>query len=244
MGSDQKKLRQQRPFHFKQFAIRQDRCAMKVGTDGLLLGASVDLRGARTALDIGTGSGLIALMMAQRNQHLHITGVEVDHEAAEQALENFERSPWGQRIELVKSALQDYLPNACFDLIVSNPPFFFEGVQSPDSRRHLARHSDHLPITALLDFAISYLNPQGSLWLILPALAAEKMKDETESRPLYVHHIISIRPYPEKSIERVILSFGMQPRVTEHKEILLKNAVNGDWSDEYIALTKAFHPHF
>ena len=132
-------------FRFKQFAVRQDRCPMKVGTDGVLLGAWAEVRpGDRRMLDVGTGTGLIALMLAQRSA-AWITAVDIDVECATQAAENFAASPWADRLDAVSVAVQRYDPVEKFDLIVSNPPYYVDSLLSPDEGRNTARHAAGLP---------------------------------------------------------------------------------------------------
>ena len=136
-------------FRFKQFAVRQDRCPMKVGTDGVLLGAWAEVRpGDRRMLDVGTGTGLIALMLAQRSA-AWITAVDIDVECATQAAENFAASPWADRLDAVSVAVQRYDPVEKFDLIVSNPPYYVDSLLSPDEGRNTARHAAGLPFGEL-----------------------------------------------------------------------------------------------
>ena len=136
-------------FRFKQFAVRQDRCPMKVGTDGVLLGAWAEVRpGDRRMLDVGTGTGLIALMLAQRSA-ARITAVDIDVECATQAAENFAASPWADRLDAVSVAVQRYDPVEKFDLIVSNPPYYVDSLLSPDEGRNTARHAAGLPFGEL-----------------------------------------------------------------------------------------------
>ena len=131
-------------FLFKQFIVHHDRCAMKVGTDGVLLGAWAPVDQAHTALDVGTGTGLVALQLAQRNPHLRVTAVEIDAPAAAQAAENVAGSPWPDRIEVVCADFNDFQPDGRFDLIVSNPPYFVDALPCPDRQRNTARHAGGL----------------------------------------------------------------------------------------------------
>jgi len=137
-------------FQFKQFTVWHDKCAMKVGTDGVLLGAWADMEQARSILDVGTGSGLIALMAAQRNLTAAITAIDIDESAIIQARENFDRSPWVNRLTAEPISLEDFAgsTDAMFDVIVSNPPYFHQSLHSPDKKRTLARHSA-LPYTGI-----------------------------------------------------------------------------------------------
>ena len=127
-------------FSFKQFTVYHDRCAMKVGTDGVLLGAWTDVSGARDILDIGTGTGLIALMLAQRSE-AHIVAVDIDEDAVKQAKENVEKSPWPGRIEVERHDICCFNSDIRYDVIVSNPPYFFNSLKCPDGQRNIARHT-------------------------------------------------------------------------------------------------------
>ena len=133
-------------FQFKRFTVYHDRCAMKVGTDGVLLGAWTDVSSSQQILDIGTGTGLIALMLAQRNVTAHITAIDIDEEAIEQAQGNIAASPWKNRIEVMKQDFCQYSANRLFDTIVSNPPYFNQSLKGPDSQRNTARHTDSLEL--------------------------------------------------------------------------------------------------
>lgn len=172
-------------FTFKQFEVWHDKCGMKVGTDGVLLGAWCDLKGCLSMLDVGTGTGLIALIAAQRHPQLRITAIDIMPEAVEQAQENVERSPFADRIEVVEgdflhfdspshadSQHADSQKRTFFDAIVSNPPFYSADIHSPSAARDMARHSDSLPFDKLLGHASRLLSPEGRLSLILPFTAA------------------------------------------------------------------------
>ncbi len=142
-------------FQFKKFAVSQDHCAMKVGTDGVLLGAWA--RGGNRILDIGTGTGVIALMMAQRFPQAMIDAIEIDHGAAAQAAENAARSPFADRIHITETALQNFNPDIHYNIIVTNPPFFAHSLSAPETSRSLARQTDSLPFSAIFSFAKDYL---------------------------------------------------------------------------------------
>jgi tRNA1Val (adenine37-N6)-methyltransferase len=135
-------------FHFKQFSIRQDRSAFKVGTDGVLLGAWTDVAGVETVLDVGTGTGLLALMLAQRSA-ARITAIEIDGPSSDQARENTAASPWHNRISIMNTSLQDFRPEGRFDLVISNPPFFQDSLRPPDNDRAISRHDALLTLKEL-----------------------------------------------------------------------------------------------
>jgi len=198
-------------FRFKQFSIRHDRCAMKVGTDGVLLGAWTNVEKAKTALDIGTGSGLIALMLAQRNPALHVFGIDIDRGAAEQALENVQESPWTDRI-VIKQAdfTQDTAEGAKYDLIVSNPPFHTEDTLNPDAARTAARHTCSLPVPVLIRKAAAMLSAHGRLSLIVPTALAPAVIGQAAASRLYLCRRTDVKTTPQKPPRRTLLEFSPQ----------------------------------
>ena len=162
-------------FTFKQFHIDHSRCAMKVGTDGTLLGAWVRLPATtRSILDVGTGSGLIAIMAAQRSAEAHITAIDIDADCVAQARLNAEASPWNSRISVQHTSLQEFATEERFDVIVSNPPYFIDSLTSPDAGRTTARHTATLPFEELVSGVKRLLAPDGHFSLILPTVEAER----------------------------------------------------------------------
>ena len=167
-------------FTFKQFEVWHNKCGMKVGTDGVLLGAWIDTRECRSMLDIGTGTGLIALIAAQRNPNLSVTAIDIMPDAVAQARENVIRTPFADRIEVLEGDFldmesaggQDGHPTPLFDAIVSNPPFYVADIHSPSTERDMARHASSLPLNMLVQHAAGILSPTGRLSLILPFTAA------------------------------------------------------------------------
>ena len=193
-------------FKFKQFTIHHDRCAMKVGTDGVLLGAWASVRDARRILDVGTGSGLIAIQLAQRNPEARITAIEIDTDASGQAQENVSRSPWGDRIEVLCMDFGKYFPQEKFDLVVSNPPYFQESLKSPVAQRNQARHTDTLPFEALLSASERLLEPGGCLCLILPLSSWECVQRllPEHAPQLELCRLARVFSKPGKACERVM----------------------------------------
>ena len=192
-------------FKFKKFEIHQDRCAMKVGTDGVLLGAWAE--GGKRILDIGCGTGLISLMMAQRFPLSHITGIDIDSDACLQASENITASPLASQIEIVCSPVQDF--NAPrFDSIVSNPPFFVNSLASPDAKRNLARHSSSLPFSDLFAGVDRLLAENGVFSAIIPIEAEEEFSSEAFLRRLRPHRRILVKTTSRKRPKRVLMSFS------------------------------------
>ena len=231
-------------FRFKQFLIQQDRCAMKVGTDGVLLGAWVKIEGAKSILDIGTGSGLIALMLAQRSDCV-IHGIEIEKNAAQQANENAAKSPWRNRISIFNQSLQDFRSTTNrYDLIVSNPPYFERSMLAPDQNRSVARHNHFLTQQELLDGVKKLLRPHGRLALILPFEGYRGFRELALSSGFFEIRNMSVKPTPEKPANRVLGEFADIPGRTDPSEIVIEKYGRHGYSEEYIDLTKYFYLKF
>ncbi|MBO5235355.1 MAG: methyltransferase [Alistipes sp.] len=230
-------------FKFKQFTVHQQRSAMKVGTDGVLIGAWASVRPAdRALLDIGTGTGLIALMLAQRNPKAEVVAVEIDTESAAQACENVAESPWSDRIKVKRCAVQEFTPTMKFDLIVSNPPYFVDSLKCPDESRNTARHTDTLSFAELMHTAERLLAPDGRLAVIVPAEAALSV---IAAGKLHLVRRCDVRTKPNGAPKRVMLEFS--PRfegVAAREELTIGDGSNGGYSPEYIALTRDFYLKF
>jgi tRNA1Val (adenine37-N6)-methyltransferase len=228
-------------FHFKQFTVRHDRCAMKVGTDAVLLGAWVDVSGAENVLDIGTGSGVITLMLAQRTtDSVKIESVEIEKSAAHQAAENFRDSPWSSRIAVHQLAAQDYFPAIRFDLIVTNPPYFNKSLQPPDKVRHQVRHTASLSYEHLLSTVTRLLTSQGRFDVILPFQEGIVFTELAAGHGLFCKRRYHFRTRKEKTIERTLLEFTTHAQNIDEGEILLYE--NGlDWSTSYRSLISDFY---
>ena len=230
-------------FRFKQFEVQQQRSAMKVGTDGVLIGAWASVRPTDKAiLDIGTGTGLIALMLAQRNPEAKVVGVEIDAESAAQTRENVEQSPWSDRVEIVECAVQEYVTEQKFDLIVSNPPFFVDSVKCNDESRSKARHTDTLSFADLMRTATRLLSPEGRFAVIVPAEAAMSV---VAAGNLHLVRRCDVRTKPKGQPKRVMLEFS--PRfegAALREELTIGDGTNGGYSAEYKALTRDFYLKF
>ena len=228
-------------FDFQQFSIAHDRCAMKVGTDGVLLGAWSPVDGVKRILDIGTGSGLIALMLAQRSD-AEIVGVELDRAAAAQASENAQASPFAQRITIENCNISDYCAPAPFDLVVSNPPFYEEAVTSPDQLRSQARSTHSLPLDRLIDVAYNMLTPGGRFCVVLPTDTAQRFTNACIVKHFTPVRLTAIQTTPTKSPKRMLLCFK---KGVDHtacvKDTLILSAPDGKRSDEYQKLTEDFY---
>lgn len=227
-------------FRFKQFTIHHDRCAMKVGTDGVLLGAWAKVEQAKRILDIGTGSGLIALMCAQRSA-ARVVGIEIDEAAARQAQENASASPFADRIEILHADVRTYAPISKFDCIVTNPPFYEEDILPPDTQRAQARNSATLDFRTLIENAINLLDEKGVIQMIIPYKSTLKVLGIAASHRLHLiarAHVISKPNTPPK---RTLLTLSRHASDTPIKteEILLTEG--GEKSKQFHALTQDFY---
>ena len=231
-------------FSFKQFTIRQDKSAFKVGTDGVLLGASAEVTGARKILDIGTGTGLIAIMLAQRCD-ADIVAIEPDYDSYIQACDNVAMCMWSNRIKVVHSALQTYNPgNERFDLIVINPPYFNDSLRNPDPRKSAARHNDTLSSEEILTGVSRLLSEDGSIQIIMPYIEGNIFIAEAQPFGLYCDSILKIRPLPTAEIRRLIIIFSKQKRKVTEKFLTIESSKRYEFTDDYIALTKDFYLKF
>lgn len=230
-------------FKFKQFRINQGRSAFRVGTDGVLLGAYADMKGVKRILDIGTGTGLIALMLAQRS-NTEIVAIEPDHDSCLQACENVDQSKWKSRIKVIETTLQKYSDNQKFDLIVTNPPWFADSLKNPDPGKSYARHNDSLPSGDLLTGVSSLLAETGRFQLIMPYAEGNILIAEAAGYGFYCSDILKIKPLPTSEIRRLILSFGRERVRTTEKFLTIEHGKRHEFTEEYINLTKDFYLKF
>lgn len=211
-------------FYFKQFYIQHDRSTMKVGTDGVLLGSWTEINGAQNILDIGTGTGLIALMLAQRSvENVHIDAIEIDFDAYQQALENVNASAWNKKIKLSHSSLQHFSTSLRYDLIVSNPPYFVNSHKVPDPKRNLSRHTDELPHSAIIEGCKRLLHPDGRLCLILPHSEGVAFTKMAASANLLCNKKMSVRHKESRPVERLLLEFAYRSVAYQERELILIN---------------------
>lgn len=229
-------------FTFKQFEINHEGCAMKVGTDGVLLGAWCACHSARRIADIGTGTGLIALMCAQRNGTSSIDAIEIDHSASECARENIARSTWSDRIRVIEIAIQDYTCEERYDLLVSNPPYFSETLQSPDPSRAVARHNCSLPHRDLIAAAKRLLTDEGRLALILPADEARRFAMQAVAAGLHLRRRCDVTTKRGAEPKRTMSEWSLTACESEH-ELLTLAANDGSRSEDYRRLTEEFYLH-
>ena len=231
------------PFQFKQFSIFQDKCTMKVGTDGVLLGAWTDVEGAQRILDVGTGTGLIAIMLAQRSEEAAIFGVEIDKGACEQAHNNMESAPWKDRLKAVHQPIQEFIKegHAPFDLIVSNPPFFTGGTFSSNQDKNNVRHTVKLPHGDLLAAVRSLLSPSGKFCIILPLIEGLRFRELARSYHLYCSKMTEVVPKVDKQVERLLMQFEKNEVALVKDRLIIQKEKRNEWTKEYIQLTKAFY---
>jgi tRNA1Val (adenine37-N6)-methyltransferase len=232
-------------FEFKQFTIKQEKAAMKVGTDGVLLGAYADVTNAKDILDIGTGIGLIAIMLAQRSRAL-VDAIEIEDSAFLEACENVEKCPWEDRIRMLHVALQKFseTANKKYDLIVSNPPFFIDSLHAPDAKRTEARHDIGLTHKELIEHVALLLEKEGRFFIILPANITDEVVKYAGQIRLYCNHQLFIKPVPGKPAKRVISALSFEKTDYTKKEITIEKGERHDYTDEYIELTKDFYLNF
>lgn len=230
-------------FRFKQFSVLNDRTAMKVGTDGVLLGAWCPAENAQRVLDVGTGCGVIALMIAQRNATARITGIDIDHDAIEEATLNFERSPWNARLTAVEGDFNVMVGQECYDLIVSNPPFFTNGVLPDGNARTMARHTASLTYRQLIEGAKRLLREDGILALITPTDAEGDIVEAATFCSLPVRRMTRVIPVEGAAPKRSL--WLLSSRDLPYREDTLTIARReGSFTSEYIALTGAFYLKF
>lgn len=226
-------------FYFKQFSIDQSNCAMKVNTDGVLLAALADFKSPAKILDVGTGTGLIALMLAQKYTSAIVHAVEIDQNAANTAKENFLNSPFSNRIALFHSSIKDHFTdnNEQYDLIISNPPFFINSLSSQNPEKSVARHTDLSFFEVLLTESAKHLNQSGHLCIILPLETAEMVKKMVSG--LKVHKEILIHSFPESKPHRTIMVMGYEALVPLEEEIVIYQS-KGIYSAVYRDLLKDY----
>jgi tRNA1Val (adenine37-N6)-methyltransferase len=229
-------------FQFKQFRIHQEKTAMKVNTDGVLLGAWVNLEGAKTALDVGAGTGLISLMMAQRS-NANITGIEIEINAAEEAAQNVKNSKWSDRVSIHHISFQDFIENAQtkFDVIVSNPPFFSNSVKNTNPHLSIARHNHMLPFQDIIEGAKKLLSENGKLSLILPWDSTSEFIEKARIKNLYLSLLTEVKPFPDKKPNRCLMEFGNEKLVLQKTEMSVFDETGKDYSEEFKILARDFY---
>ena len=230
-------------FTFKQFTVNQDRCAMKIGTDGVLLGAWTPLiNNPFNALDIGAGTGILSLMLAQRSNAEQIDAIEIDEDAYEQCVENFEASPWGDKLFCFHAGLDEFVdePEDEYDLIISNPPFYTDDYKSDNSSRDLARFEDALPFVELIEAAALLLSDNGIFSVIIPNKEEERFVTMCKELDLFPLKITRVKGTPTSEIKRSLLAFCRKEQTPLIDELVIEISRH-NYTPEYIELTKDFY---
>jgi tRNA1Val (adenine37-N6)-methyltransferase len=233
-------------FQFKQFRIVQERSAMKVGMDGVLLGAWANASGAERILDIGTGTGLIALMLAQKNASAQIDAIEIDRDACDEAAFNVQQSEWSGRIKLFCKSFQEFTSRkeAKYDLIVSNPPFFSNGIKAPDKTRAQARHTETLPLDVLISGAANMLSEKGKIALVLPIESLQEIENLAANNQLFLSRVCRVKPNPQKPTFRILIELANSACTIQESELMIEFEKHHDYTPEYKALTTDFYLKF
>lgn len=229
-------------FGFKNFTVYHDKCAMKVGTDGVLLGAWVKLRKAKKVLDVGTGTGLIALMLSQRSSGLaSVDAIDIDESAVFQALDNIVRASF-LNIKAIHISLQEY-DKGCdekYDMIVSNPPYFLSSLHSPDGQRTLARHTNSLPMVEFMTISARLLSPDGYLSLVFPYSEKDLLIKLAENVGLFVSRITNVYPMRHLNAKRVLLEFSKVKQEAEITDLIIEKERHV-YTNDFVELVKDFY---
>jgi tRNA1Val (adenine37-N6)-methyltransferase len=231
-------------FQFKQFSVNQDQTAMKIGTDGVLLGAWTPIENnPKSVLDIGTGTGIIALMLAQRCDAEQVDALEIDEHAYEQAVENFEGSPWGDRLFCFHAGLDEFIddPEDEYDLIVSNPPFFSEDYRSANEQRDLARFQEAMPFEELVEAADLLLSENGIFSVIIPFNEEDRFIELCAEVELFPIKVTRVKGAQNTKIVRSLLAFKRYELSVLTADELVIEISRHEYTPEYISLTKDFY---
>jgi tRNA1Val (adenine37-N6)-methyltransferase len=233
-------------FQFKQFIIRQDQCAMKVCTEACLFGAWLAAetqkknRTINRVLDVGAGTGLLSLMYAQKNSDANIDAVEIDEGTALQGSENFAASPWQARLKVYNKPIQEFSPNANYDIIISNPPFFENALQSNSDKRNVALHSTELSLEELLNTVTGLLGAGGSFFVLLPFHRANYFEALAKSKGFHPAEKVLVKQTPLHDHFRGMFLFTREAASTRHSEIIIKDE-QGKYTEEFTHLLKDYY---
>ena len=226
-------------FKFKHFEVNQTISAMKIGTDSMVFGSLIDVEGKSNALDIGTGTGVLSLMTAQRNHQLKITAIEIEANAFQEARLNFKNSKFDSQLAALHVDFLDYHLETKFDLIFSNPPYFENASKSLNQEKNLARHDDSLPLDKLFENARDLLTQEGHFWVILPNLTFDTYLEFAKEIGLQLVKQIEIFG-KENQLVRKIGAFSKINIALEHSNLIIRNS-EGNYTDEYKKLTVEYH---
>ncbi|RLJ65659.1 tRNA1Val (adenine37-N6)-methyltransferase [Lacinutrix venerupis] len=232
-----------KPFNFKQFTVKQDQCAMKIGTDSVILGAWANITKQPFAtLDIGAGTGILSLMLAQRSNAEVIDALEIDENAYEQCVENFEASPWRDRLFCYHADLAEFTEEIedKYDLIICNPPFYSENYKTENTQRDLARFQDAMPFNHLIDSVSKLLIEDGTFCTIIPFKEEDKLITLASAVNLKPNKITHVRGTLNSEIKRSLIEMSFRESDIKINELIIENARH-DYTKEYIDLTKEFY---
>ncbi len=231
-------------FYFKKFKVEQGQCAMKIGTDSILLGALVNSNSPKRILDIGTGTGVLSLMMAQKYRIASIDAVEINPQCAQQAKENVAACPWANRISIHAQAIQEFIQeeNYSYDLILSNPPYFI-GSQSPEKQRSQARNQESLSLRILLESVRKRLDQTGEFWVILPYDQGQILLEYAIEFHLFPRKEIAIKSIKGGKVIRTVWCFTFNPSAFQKRELSIYDD-ESKYSSEYKKMTEAFYLFF
>jgi tRNA1Val (adenine37-N6)-methyltransferase len=229
-------------FSFKQFTVFHNQCAMKVGIDGVLLGAWANVSNVNSVLDVGTGSGLISLMIAQRcNANIH--AIDIDEGAVVQSIFNFKESVWANRLNVEQISLKDFseISNRKFDLIISNPPFFVNSLNAPDAKRNTARHTTTLTHEELVIYSGKLLNKTGRICLILPVVEGYKIIDFAKTIGLHCCKLVKVFPKPNAQAKRLLIELSFEDESYQETELRIESDTRHIYSPQFSALVRDFY---
>lgn len=230
-------------FQFKQFKIEQDLCAMKVGTDGVLIGAWTNVPNGNV-LDVGCGSGLISLMIAQRNLNCEIDAIDIEKGAFYQTELNIKNSSWNSRIKAFLISFQDFKPSKKYDLIISNPPFFINSFKTAEETKTKARHTDELPFEDFISKAKQLLELNGILSIILPANESNIFCTLAKKGGLFLNRKCEVKPNYEKPVKRILMEFSFFEKPLTTENLTIETNQRHQYTEQYRNLTKDFYLKF
>ena len=233
-----------KPFEFKKFKIHQNNAAMKIGTDSILLGAWADLSDKKKGIDIGSGTGIISIMLCQRNEILEIDSIEVSEKAVLDAKKNIKNCKWNERINLIHKDLRLFSTENKYDLIISNPPYFQKSLKPKDLDRLKARHEVSLNYKDVLNFSEKHLLKNGTINLILPIDQKQEVTEYAEKFGLYVSKECIVFPKPNKNPHRLLIELSKTKKTFESQSLTIENDGRHNYTDNYKKLTREFYAIF
>ncbi len=231
-------------FKFKEFSIEQDEAPFKVGTDSVILGSWTRLNGDETILDIGTGTGILALMLAQRLKSGHVLALEPEREAYLIAEQNFIQSNFSSKLVVVNEPLQKVVTSSKFDLIITNPPYFIDSTKNSNSSSTRARHTVDLTFTEIIDFSFKHLTESGRLNVVLPLRESELFKKEALHVGFFKTKELLIHSFEDSGVKRVCSEYTISSTTLISEELFIRNRVDNSYSEGYRNLTSSYHTHY